>query len=102
EAGKAEDELAEDAVESKDEKKTEKKDAKGETDAEDEESDAEAEAESSDQEVPLFLSHKGKLLLFQNAESLVKFVKSKAPHDMTQLKDWPKFAKGLKASEVEV
>jgi hypothetical protein len=104
-SGKAEDELAEDAVESKDEEKSGKgekseKDAKDEEDESESESDAEPEA--SDQEVPLFLSHKGKLLLFQNAESLVKFVKSKAPHDMTQLKDWPKFSKGLKAGEVQV
>ncbi|HZM78135.1 MAG TPA: hypothetical protein VFC19_20635 [Candidatus Limnocylindrales bacterium] len=107
-AGTAEDELAEDAVESKEEKDAkdskDAKDAKGSKGKkgakEDEESDA--EPESSDQEVPIFLSHKGKLLLFQNADGLVKFVKSKAPHDMSQLKDWPKFAKGLKASDVEV
>jgi len=98
-AGTAEDELAEDAVESKDEKES-KDEGKGKKDAEDEESDAEPEA--SDQEVPIFLSHKGKLLLFQNADSLAKFVKSKAPHDMTQLKDWPKFTKALTASDVEV
>lgn len=101
EAGKAEDELAEDAVESKEDKDSEadkgKKAAK-----EDDEDEEDAEPEASDQEVPIFLSHKGKVLLFQSPESLVKFVKSKAPHDMTQLKDWSKFAKALKVSDVEV
>jgi len=105
-AGTAEDELAEDAIESKDEKDSkDSKDAKKDkTEAKDEDEDEEsdAEPEAGDQEVPVFLSHKGKLLLFQNADSLVKFVKSKAPHDMAQLKDWPKFAKQLKASDVEV
>lgn len=98
-AGTAEDEMAEDAVESKPESKQDK-DSEDETDVKDEEE--EEETETHDQEVPIFLSHKGKLLLFQNAESLVKFVKSKAPHDMTQLKDWSKFAKALKAGDVEV
>lgn len=96
--GEAEDELAEDAVESKDGK--ESKESKDEEDAEEEEEDA--EPATSDQEVPVFLSHKGKLLLFQNADSLAKFVKSKAPHDMTQLKDWAKFSKTLKASDIKV
>jgi hypothetical protein len=94
-AGTAEDELAEDATESKEEEGSKEKEG-----AEKEEEDSEPEA--SDQEVPIFLSHKGKLLLFQNADSLVKFVKSKAPHDMTQLKDWPKFSKALTPGDVEV
>jgi len=87
--GPAEDKLAEEAVESEPEKGKEQ------------EEEPETAADS-DQEVPIFLSHKGKLLLFQNREGLVKFVKSKAPHDMTQLKDWSKFAKSLKATDVEV
>jgi hypothetical protein len=84
-------------VESKDAKESE-----DEKDAKDDEEEDDTEPEARDQEVPIFLSHKGKLLLFQNADSLVKFVKSKAPHDMTQLKDWAKFSKALKASDVEV
>lgn len=89
-----EDTLAEDAVESKPERAGKKK--------QEEDEEPEAEEEADDQEVPIFLSHKGKLLLFKTPESLVKFVKSKAPHDLTQLKDWPKFAKALKADDVEV
>ncbi|HEX6684401.1 MAG TPA: hypothetical protein VF062_16485 [Candidatus Limnocylindrales bacterium] len=96
--GSAEDKAAEETVESKDA-------AKDESAEESEDEDAETEAEEdsdSDQEVPVFLSHKGKVLIFATPDGLVKFVKSKAPHDMTQLKDWAKFAKALKASDVEV
>jgi hypothetical protein len=100
-AGAAEDKLAEDSTESKEDKDSEDKEKDGQ-DAKDEEDESDAEPETSDQEVPIFLSHKGKLLLFQNADSLVKFVRSKAPHDLTQLKDWSKFAKGLKSSDVQV
>lgn len=90
-AAPAEDEVAEDAVESK-------KSAGDEDSSEDEEE----EEKTADQEAPLFLSHKGKLLLFKTPDSLVSFVKSKAPHDMKQLKNWSKFSSKLKASDVEV
>lgn len=66
-----------------------------------EEDEEEQESETPDEEVPVFLSHKGKLLLFKTPEGLVEFVKSKAPHDMTQLKDWKKLAARLKAADVE-
>lgn len=62
----------------------------------------EDEKPSKDQEVPIFLTHKGKLLLFKTPEGLVKFVKSKAPHDMKQLKDWSKFTKSLKVDDIDV
>ncbi len=88
-AGKAEDELAEEAVESTDGEKAE-------TEAEDEEED-----DTPDEEVPIFLSHKGKLLLFTSAEGLVSFVKSKAPHDLTQLEGWKKFTSKLKPADIE-
>lgn len=91
-AGRAEDELAEDAAEAE---------ADNEADDEvDEDEDDDDTAEAVD-EVPVFLSHKGKLLLFSSAEGLVSFVKSKSPHDMTQLKDWNKFASKLKATDVD-
>jgi len=68
---------------------------------EDEEDDEAEEAEVVDEEVPLFLSHKGKLLLFKSPEGLVEFVKSKAPHDLTQLKDWKKLVAKVKPSDVD-
>ncbi|WP_117214778.1 DNA primase [Allorhizocola rhizosphaerae] len=90
-AAPAEDQLAEEAVESKES-----------TSSEESAADEGEEKKPADQEVPIFLSHKGKLLLFKTAEGLASFVKSKAPHDMKQLKDWSKFASKLKASDIEV
>lgn len=65
------------------------------------EDEAEEEAESDDEEVPVFLSHKGKLMLFKSAEGLVEFIRSKAPHDLTQLKDWKKLVARVKPSDVK-
>lgn len=95
----AEDKAAEEAAESA-ESESESKEASD--DESSDEQEEEQDTAASDQEVPIFLSHKGKVLLFATPEGLVKFVKSKAPHDMTQLKDWSKFAKALKASDIEV
>ncbi|HCU52192.1 MAG TPA: DNA primase, partial [Micromonosporaceae bacterium] len=78
--GAADDEVAEEAVESADE----------------EESD-----EASDEEVPVFLTHKGKLLLFKSAQGLASFLKSKEPHDLAQLKNWKKFSGKVKAADIE-
>jgi hypothetical protein len=64
------------------------------------EDEAEQEAEPDAEEVPLFLSHKGKLLLFKSAEGLVEFIRSKAPHDLTQLKDWKKLVSRVKPSDI--
>ncbi len=91
-AAEADDDLAEKAAESADDD-----DADDDDEAEDDE-DKEPEA----QEVPVFLSHKGKLLLFKSAEGLAKFVKSKEPHDLAQLEQWKKFSSTIKASDVEV
>jgi hypothetical protein len=84
-AAPADDEAAEKAVE-------------GDDDAE--ETDDDAEAAPADEEVPLFLTHKGKLLLFKSPEGLATFIKSKAPHDLTQLADWKKFSGKIKASDI--
>ncbi|MEV4413015.1 DNA primase [Catellatospora sp. NPDC049609] len=81
-AGPAEDEVAERAVEAEEE-------------AEDEDSSA-----PSDEEVPVFLSHKGKLLLFATPKGLADFVRSSAPHDLKQLEGWSKLAKSVKADDV--
>jgi hypothetical protein len=61
-----------------------------------------AEVEAEDvEEVPLFLSHKGRLLLFKSAEGLVDFVKSGAPNDLAQLAEWSELSKTLSVDEVE-
>jgi hypothetical protein len=54
----------------------------------DEDGEDEEEEEVEDEEVPAFLSHRGRLLLFKSAESLVAFVRSGAPHDLSQLDSW--------------
>lgn len=66
-----------------------------EEDSDGEEDDADAE------EVPLFLTHKGKLLLFKSPEGLVDFVKSGAPNDLTQLPEWSELAATLSVDEIE-
>lgn len=84
-AAPAEDEMAEEAAESEEEEGDD---------------DDKKEEEASDEEVPIFLSHKGRLLLFKSAEGLVSFVKSKAPHDLTQLEGWKAFTGQLKPADV--
>jgi hypothetical protein len=60
----------------------------------------EEEEAATDEEVPLFLSHRGKLLLFGSAESLVEFIRSGAPHDMEQLECWPAVRKEVQPTDV--
>lgn len=84
-AGSAHDEDAEKAAES----------------TEDEPDEDDDDAKDPDEEVPIFLTHKGNLLLFKSAQGLASFVKSKEPHDLTQLKDWKKFTGKVKAADIE-
>jgi hypothetical protein len=58
------------------------------------------EPEELDEEVPLFLSHRGRLLLFGSPESLVDFVRSDQPHDMRQLDEWPTVVKRIQPQDV--
>ncbi|GIH10817.1 hypothetical protein Rhe02_88840 [Rhizocola hellebori] len=85
-AGPAEDTLAEEAVEA---------------DEADSDEDAKEDDAAEDEEVPIFLSHKGKLLLFRSAEGLVTFVKSKSPHDLAQLEGWKKFVGKVKPADID-
>jgi hypothetical protein len=54
----------------------------------------------ADEEVPIFLSHKGRLLTFKTPESLVSFIRSGAPHDLTQLDSWPTVAERVQATDI--
>jgi hypothetical protein len=65
-------------------------------DFEDEES-----AEADDEEVPLFLSHKGRLLAFKTPESLVSFIRSGAPHDLAQLDTWATLAERVQSTDID-
>ncbi len=58
-------------------------------------------AEADDEEVPVFLSHRGRLLTFKSPESLVSFIRSGAPHDMAQLDTWATVAERVQSSDVD-
>jgi hypothetical protein len=62
---------------------------------------AEAEPEEADEEVPMFLSHRGKLLAFKSPESLVSFIRSGAPHDLAQLDNWSTVAERVQSSDID-
>ncbi|MGI5178944.1 DNA primase [Dactylosporangium sp. CA-152071] len=58
------------------------------------------EDEEEPEEVPAFLGHRGKLLLFRSVEGLVEFVKSDAEHDLRQLDTWDSLQTRITASSV--
>ncbi|HEX5596663.1 MAG TPA: DNA primase [Micromonosporaceae bacterium] len=71
-----------------------------EEDDSDEDEDDVTEEEPEPEEVPVFLSHRGELLLFQSAESLVSFVRSGAPHDLAQLDTWRELAERIQPADI--
>lgn len=56
--------------------------------------------DGEDEETPVFLSHRGRLLLFGSPESLVTFIGSDAPHDLTQLDTWPALVKRVRPADI--
>ncbi|MGX6602482.1 DNA primase [Micromonosporaceae bacterium Da 78-11] len=88
--------LAEGDAKSDDDKAVEEPDP---ADFEDEKDDADAQA--ADEEVPIFLSHKGRLLTFKSPESLVSFIRSGAPHDLAQLDTWATLADRVQSTDVD-
>ncbi len=54
------------------------------------------------EEVPFFLTHKGRLLVFKSPESLVSFVRSGAPNDLAQLDTWARLAERISVEDVVV
>jgi hypothetical protein len=71
--------------------------------AEDEEEAGEGEeaaAPAEPEEVPLFLTKNGHLLVFKSAEGLVKYVKSGDENDLTQLDTWSKLVADIKVGYV--
>ncbi|MFG1937268.1 DNA primase [Micromonospora tulbaghiae] len=73
-------------------------DEKAEAEAEDEDEDEDDEA--GDEEVPVFLTHKGRLLLFKTPESLVTFIRSGAPNDLSQLDSWNELSERLEPADI--
>ncbi|GAA0417513.1 hypothetical protein Aca07nite_07480 [Actinoplanes capillaceus] len=58
-------------------------------------------AQADDEEVPMFLSNKGRLLAFKTPESLVSFLRSGAPHDLAQLDTWGDLAERVESSDID-
>ncbi|MDO3683087.1 DNA primase [Micromonospora sp. C28ISP2-4] len=75
-------------------------DEKAEAEADDEAEDDEDEDEAGDEEVPVFLTHKGRLLLFKTPESLVTFIRSGAPNDLSQLDSWNELSERLEPADI--
>ncbi|MDR7280702.1 DNA primase [Catenuloplanes atrovinosus] len=84
----------------KDEKSDEPDEKDGEPDEESDEPDEAKDDKEEAEEIPAFLSHRGKLLLFKSPESLVAFVRSGAPHDLAQLDTWGTLAERLQPADV--
>ncbi|MEQ4301127.1 DNA primase [Plantactinospora sp. B6F1] len=75
--------------------------AKADDSEADSDSDAAAEeAEEDDEEVPAFLTHRGRLLLFKTPEALVTFVRSGAPHDLAELDTWEQLVERITPADV--
>jgi hypothetical protein len=58
------------------------------------------EEEPAAEEVPVFLTHRGRLLLFKTPESLVSFVRSGAPNDLAQVDGWPEVVERIQPADV--
>ncbi|MEU4478525.1 DNA primase [Micromonospora sp. NPDC023966] len=66
-----------------------------EADEDEDEADA-----AGDEEVPAFLTHRGKLLLFKTPESLVSFIRSGAPNDLSQLDSWNELSERVEPADI--
>ncbi len=78
----------------------EERGTRGDSGDEAEAASAESTDDAGDEEVPVFLSHKGRLLLFKTAESLVSFVRSGAPNDLSQLDSWGELSERVEPTDV--
>jgi hypothetical protein len=70
------------------------------TDDDADKTDEAATDEAGDEEVPVFLSHRGRLLLFKTPESLVSFVRSGAPNDLSQLDSWRELSERVEPADI--
>ncbi|MTK01401.1 DNA primase [Micromonospora sp. CP22] len=94
--------VAREFAESEDE---EKRAQRGDDATEDDETakddaDAAADDEAGDEEVPIFLTHRGRLLLFKTPESLVTFIRSGAPNDLSQLDSWNELSERVEPADI--
>lgn len=78
-------------------------DAEADEDADeatDEDEDQDEADDAGDEEVPAFLTHRGKLLLFKSPESLVSFIRSGAPNDLSQLDSWNELSERVEPADI--
>ncbi|MBM0240218.1 DNA primase [Micromonospora sp. ATA32] len=68
--------------------------------AEEDDEDEDEDDEAGDEEVPAFLSHRGRLLLFKTPESLVSFIRSGAPNDLSQLDSWSELSERVEPAGI--
>jgi len=110
-AGISEAELAEEALQAENPELADTPDLTGDEEADtsdieesektDESEEAEAPAEEvEEEEVPVFLSHRGRLLLFATPELLVSFIGSDAAHDLAQLDTWTTLVKRVTPDDI--
>ncbi|MEH1166588.1 DNA primase [Micromonospora sp. CPCC 205539] len=96
-------ELAEEFADSDEKPSSSSRRRDGDADATDDEAATDEEAaedEADDEEVPVFLSHRGKLLLFKTPESLVSFIRSGAPNDLSQLDSWNELSERVEMADI--
>ncbi|MFF4876618.1 DNA primase [Micromonospora sp. NPDC000668] len=94
-------ELAEEFAESDEEEPSRRRrDGATDADATKDDEDEDVANEADDEEVPAFLSHRGKLLLFKTPESLVSFIRSGAPNDLSQLDSWNELAERVEPADI--
>jgi hypothetical protein len=88
-------------AEGEDDKSASAKDAEEPDPADFEDEPDEAGQKAADEDVPMFLSHKGRLLAFKSPESLVSFIRSGAPHDLAQLDSWSTLAERVQSTDID-
>ncbi|PWR05205.1 DNA primase [Micromonospora acroterricola] len=93
-------ELAEEFAETDEEKPSRPRHDGADAEADDETDDETVTDEADDEEVPIFLSHRGKLLLFKTPESLVSFIRSGAPNDLSQLDSWNELSERVEPADI--
>ncbi|MET8044238.1 DNA primase [Micromonospora sp. NPDC005215] len=89
--------LAEEFADGDEDESTRRRAAK---DKAEDEADEDVTDEADDEEVPVFLSNQGRLLLFKTPESLVSFIRSGAPNDLSQLDSWNELAERVEPADV--
>ena len=75
-------------------------DDEDEDDEDDDDDDEDEEEEAEVEEVPVFLAHNGRLLLFATAEGLVEYVRTADEHDLVQLDTWASVRERIDVSDV--